>query len=321
MLFSIIIFSFFLRMKNKLFITLIVLQATYLLAYAASPPVLISPKNDAKGVRNRYTEFEWNGQERYYNLQIALDTAFTKILFNADSLSDLTYTYQDELQLKTKYFWRVRGGTEGGRTEWSQIFSMTITGLPDPPILAIPLDKSIDVAKEIVFAWSENPEAEYYHIQVSTLETFNSNRAIDQANIIEAGYETIYLLPKTKYYWHVRGMNKIGVGNWSPTWTLTTGDFIPSGVTQPKVFEDKFSISPNPASNLVNIEFNLLQNCEANVKIINNISQEVLTHKIQARKGDNYFSINLKDANLCKGSYLLMLQAGKEQKYFKLMVE
>jgi hypothetical protein len=83
-------------------------------------PTLISPVNNATQVTNP-VNFDWSttANTSYYEHQYSLDPSFVVNTSNLTSTSDYTAT---GLQVDTIYYWRVRSGSNGYLSDWSQVW-------------------------------------------------------------------------------------------------------------------------------------------------------------------------------------------------------
>jgi len=95
-------------------------------------PTLISPASNTSSAQLTPT-FSWQKLLRtgYYRLEIAWDSAFTRLVRTADSLTTPSFVFDGSLDAGTKYFWRVRGLNLAGVGLWSPIWSFTTAGTND----------------------------------------------------------------------------------------------------------------------------------------------------------------------------------------------
>src|SRR6185295_17952661 len=91
-------------------------------------PVLTSPPN---GAFNQPVQplFTWDpaAQAATYEIQIALDAAFTNVVVDATELAAPTYTPPSPLTPNTTHYWRVRAVNGCGLSSYSTVFSFTTT--------------------------------------------------------------------------------------------------------------------------------------------------------------------------------------------------
>jgi len=92
-------------------------------------PTLISPKNDTTEIKVRYglikksgsmsAKFLWNSTPcSFYDYQISVNPDFSSPVINF-SVKD-TFLINDNLDLNTKYYWRVRAVASEDTSEWSE---------------------------------------------------------------------------------------------------------------------------------------------------------------------------------------------------------
>lgn len=100
---------------------------------APSAPDLAWPENGANGEAIDLS-LTWNPASgaKTYNLRVATDKDFTKIIANQN---DLTTTSEklSELDHSTTYYWQVNASNEGGTSPWSTVWSFTTVAAPAPP--------------------------------------------------------------------------------------------------------------------------------------------------------------------------------------------
>lgn len=91
--------------------------------------------------------------------------------------------------------------------------------LPDQVTLTAPTDAALHQDSPLTLDWEAAEDATTYDVQVSTGSGFTSN-IVDQTGIADTYYATSALSSGTLYYWRVRGVNAVGNGEWSDTWSF-----------------------------------------------------------------------------------------------------
>ncbi|HET9047486.1 MAG TPA: S8 family serine peptidase [Chiayiivirga sp.] len=99
-------------------------------------------------------------------------------------------------------------------------------GIPVGPVPSAPADTAVDVARTPSFAWSSDVAADAYSIEVATDAGFTSIVA-SGTPASNTWAPSSPLAPMTTYYWHVKGTSVCGDGNYSPTFSFTTGVTFP----------------------------------------------------------------------------------------------
>lgn len=164
-----------------------------------------------------------------YEVQVSTTNSFSQIVFETDGLTG-TSREVGPLSGDTEHFWRVRGINEVGTGDWSSKWSFT-TEASAPTVVSLdsPDDDAENQPLSIDFTWDEEPNADTYHLQVSTDENFN-NIVFENDNISEPTEEVDSFENNTSYYWRVRATNEVGTGDWSATWMLTTMPAAPEAI-------------------------------------------------------------------------------------------
>lgn len=80
----------------------------------------------------------------------------------------------------------------------------------------------------------------------------------------------------------------------------------PAGIKKTQLAENKFSISPNPTTDNLNILFNSDLNTSSEIILYNSLGEIVLIEKHELNSGKNNIKININ--NLSKGVYVASLQ-------------
>ena len=105
-------------------------------------------------------------------------------------------------------------------------FVVRILSLPGVPTLLEPANGARNVACNAPFRWNAATSAYQHQVQVSVDSTFSSSKLCDTL-CTGAGLSGMLHAQWQKYYWHVRGKNGTGYGDWSPTWNYTTVAALP----------------------------------------------------------------------------------------------
>lgn len=120
-----------------------------------SIPILASPVNNSIGLVLP-VNLVWHSSVRIeqYILQVALDSLFSNVVKIDTIGSDTTYTLQ-QINIFTKYYWRVRAKNTGGESDWSQIWSFKTLGSPTTVTLINPESNSVNQPINVHFFWTK----------------------------------------------------------------------------------------------------------------------------------------------------------------------
>ena len=187
----------------------------------ADVPTLTAPINTATDIALDGT-LEWNmvtGADTY-SIEIATDATFSTIIDSQSGLTDLTTIAAGLLNNQT-YYWHVRSHNAGGDSAWSGAWSFTtVPAIADAPVLATPLDLSIDIALDGTLEWNTATGADSYTVEIATDNTFNNVVDI-QTGLTGTSATPSGLLNSTTYYWRVSAVNT-GGSSISEIWSFTT---------------------------------------------------------------------------------------------------
>ncbi len=113
-----------------------------------------------------------------------------------------------------------------------------------------PLNNSYNITTTLKLEWSATENTDNYDLQLTDDEYFELIK-IDEKAISSTCFITESLDSGITYFWRVKAHNDNSEGNWSEIFSFTT-DY-PFSVSD--ISNSVFSISPNPASDYIEISF------------------------------------------------------------------
>ncbi len=179
-----------------------------------SAPVLVAPGN---GITNQPTaiNFKWDSVSNAtkYHFQLSTSSSFSPLISDNPNVAD---TSQNLILLSNNqlYYWRVSASNSSSSSIWSNVWSFTTAALPLPPTLVAPPNDTTLQPENITFAWNVVPNADHYHIQVSTTPSFDS-LIINDSSLTIATKQIDSLSPNQIYYWRVSAKDSATNGQWS----------------------------------------------------------------------------------------------------------
>ncbi len=94
---------------------------------------------------------------------------------------------------------------------------------PPVPVLAYPLNNSVNIEDTIEFKWNYPNLASSYRLQISKVSNFDSLIVYDVSNITDTLKVVSGLEGQTQYYWRVSSTNAGGTGSFSAAFNFSTG--------------------------------------------------------------------------------------------------
>lgn len=205
------------------FALLLMLMISVSVMAQPSPPVLIAPPNNATNV-SLFPTFDWNDVSGATSYRLQIFQGATTVLDQSGITASQYALVSAVLNYSTSYYWRVNATGTGGTSGWSaQWFFSTQDPPPIIPVLTAPLNGATNVSLTPTLNWNDVPNASYYHLQVSTSNTFSST-VIDVNGLANSGYvvQTGAFTNGSVYYWRVNATNTGGTSEWSTVWNFTT---------------------------------------------------------------------------------------------------
>ncbi|HPO62442.1 MAG TPA: T9SS type A sorting domain-containing protein [Candidatus Kapabacteria bacterium] len=261
-------------------------------------PILVSPNNNKEKLPTTIL-FQWRPFPNTinYNLQVAKDNDFNNVVVNNSDILD-TFAIIN-LEINTKYYWRVRAASNTIVTEWSVIWTFkTIIEQIKIPTLIYPNDYSSDLPVIIDFLWEQQDDVQLYNIQISNDNSFNS-LLIDST--LNSNHISKLLSYNTIYYWRVRAINYDYYTAWSDIYTFKTKTN--SGIEDNLLTTNMFTFFPNPAKDYLNIICNFTNDNLINLRIIDLLGNQLFNKNINIE--NNKISLPIEFLN--SGLYILML--------------
>ncbi|MGB2867530.1 MAG: FG-GAP-like repeat-containing protein [Bacteroidota bacterium] len=201
-------------------------------AYTTLPAVPATPSLSAPlaGATNQPTALSltWNTATgaSLYRVQLSTDSLFGSTVIDRDSLGSTT-TAVTSLLNNTRYYWRARGINFTGVGSYSSIRQFTTLPIaPLAPVLAAPVNGSVNQPLTPTLSWHVTIGAELYSLQVSTDSTFGST-LLNASAVPDTMFSAQGLASNTKYYWRVGASNAGGASPFSSGWFFTTIDQLP----------------------------------------------------------------------------------------------
>ncbi len=105
----------------------------------------------------------------------------------------------------------------------STMSSVLQVNAPPIPVLAFPLNNSINIEDTVTLKWNYPNLASSYRLQISKVATFDSLIVLDASGITDTFNVITGLEGQTEYYWRVYSVNAGGASDYSTVFNFTTG--------------------------------------------------------------------------------------------------
>jgi hypothetical protein len=232
-------------------------------------PQLTSPTDNISGV-SASPILTWLAapEADWHRIQVATSQAFISPEISIDQVMGTSY-HAMNLDYETRYFWRVGGVSESGKSTWSAPWSfVTMISPPGEVVLMTPESGAEGVAAYASFDWQAIEGVDKYHLQVARA-TSSSTRVVDDSTLTVSQYTmTSPLDYAATYQWRVRAHNASGFGPWCPEASFVVA--IGTGTEDPDEIPTEYYLAepyPNPFNPTTRIEFGLPEAADVTVAV------------------------------------------------------
>jgi len=235
-------------------------------------PDLISPPDTSTNQPINLT-LTWNNELTGANqyIQVAKDINFTQFIVN-DSSQSISSKNLDTLSYYTEYYWRVRNLRNGFQSFWSDTWRFKTT-IPTPTT-STPTCGDTGNPLILIISWNVVPNGTTYQFQLSDDNGF-SNIIINKDSISDNYITTPDSLKyNTVYYWHVKAKNKDSETPYSDVCKFQT-EQKPASVIDNIPAVGYIQAYPNPFSDMLRIDLNLVNASIIKLAIVNIMGEEV----------------------------------------------
>lgn len=208
-------------------------------------PFLLSP---AKGASNLdlFPTFSWDElpDANYYKVEVSPESDFSPD-FDYRNITGTSFKVDDDDLLEnTLYYWRVRGYSDQGTSEYSSVYTFTTGGsvVPGSPAILSPTSNETLSSTTPTISWNAgNGVTHTYQLDIATDVGFtNVVFTEDQIEFTEYQLPQNTLEPNTSYFVRVSGRNSQGYGSPSSSIQFTTGQNVtgPGSIQWTKTFSN-----------------------------------------------------------------------------------
>lgn len=217
-------------------------------AYPLVPPpvpTLVRPANHSIG-RPLYDTLQWTASAgaTNYNMQIALDSLFTTMVFNDTTLTATGYIVGQFSPL-TNWWWRVRAKNAAGWSAFTIQWTFKTMGPATVVTLLTPANNSVNQPTNLGFVWSKaSDQTSPFRLSIHWA-SLNKGSEQESPLLISNYWFALYtdttqspylvdstltdttktvngLSNNTNYWWKVKAKNQVGWGSFSGYFKFTT---------------------------------------------------------------------------------------------------
>ena len=192
---------------------------------------LTAPDDQVTAASSDRLQWETSASEGtvLYKLQVALDASFSSIMYQSDWI-EATHMVIGDLQLEgaRTYYWRVRGKSEFGESDYSAHRSFT-AGYPTRPDITSPPHLAEGVSAKPTVSWETDGNTDSVYVEFSEEGSYETLVHAERFPVIPASAQlSISLRPYTWYFLRLRAENEYGGSVYSANRYFKTGE--PSNV-------------------------------------------------------------------------------------------
>lgn len=290
----------------------------------AFPAWLHTPADGVSVNHEETLRMEWspNGFFKYFTLQIATDESFSNIVVEETNYYQTYYYFEPEDN--TSYFWRVKSFTESGNSfiaaDWSETFTFNGTG-PQLDIEVPAGNEAWTHGLEHFIEWNDNFADDV------VLELYREDTLMYVIDTVESDGAYLWEIPVEqeigcKYKVSVKNVVNNAIVSMSPDYfsiTDTAGnDGCEDGVEE-KYLIQQFKVYPVPSNDFVFLEYYLSDQETISMTLLDLHGHEIKVFA-EERKTIGYHKQEISVGDLPKGIYLIMVNAGSQAYFEKLII-
>ncbi len=247
---------------------------------------LISPVNNATNQVYTSLVLDWSDNMGASNYELQIDTT-QNFSSNPMIFTTANSTYTTTLLPSKTYYWKVRAANGSTWGQYSATWSFTTNALENFSLISPVNNATNQVYTSLVLDWSDNMGASNYELQIDTTQNFSSNPMV--FTTANSTYTTT-LLPTKTYYWKVRAANGSTWGQYSTPWSFTTKAASSAGMLEQQL--EDLVIYPNPATDQLTLDYNLLTSSELALVITGVTGQIMYKTSVSETAGSHTLSVN-----------------------------
>lgn len=188
--------------------------------YNFQAPLLYLPKDNSETTSEVNIQWKKIVNAKKYEIQLALNKEFDKIIYDINDLEDTKLTIKD-LDEEQFYFWRVKALSKYDSSDWSIIRKFKVVKFKKLVQLVFPINDDLQIPLSGNLEWNAIDDADNYTIQLAdNAEFINPILVKENYNQVKLAYSS--LKPNTIYYWRVRYSNSESLSEWSEVWNFKT---------------------------------------------------------------------------------------------------
>ena len=266
-----------------------------------SAPLQVIPEDDAVNV-SLDAQFVWNSTELTdsYQLQVAINSTFTALVYNDSTLTDTTHIVTDLVDGR-RHYWRVTAKNTAGYSPFSNSRRFVT-------LLAAPtgLTTVSDTLGNVTLNWVDNSQTEtkYFIMRKTGTQAFE---VIDSLGANSVSYNDNNVMIGSEYTYRVYCTNNFAVSDFSNESTVTVVNIDDDQQLIPNNFE-LYSNFPNPFNPGTNIKFAIPSESYVKLTIYNALG-EVVTEIINGYLNAGFHEVYFDSKNLSSGVYFYSLDA------------
>jgi len=177
---------------------------------------------------------------------------------------------------------------------------------------SLPIDflyfNAIKTNKTTLLQWKVlNDESNNYFVEVSTDNIYFTTIASFTSKPGKYEFYDVSNYNTSTVFYRIKQLAKYGIINYSNVL-----------IVHQNIKEDLISVNPNPVKNLLNININCYEVCNASINIINSVGQIMIARKTSLKKGNNVVTIE-NIGTFPNGIYWLRVNTNKNNYSYKIL--